>query len=110
LSLLRSELLRGTLGLLILKTLTREPMHGWAIAQAIRQGSGDLFDVPQGSLYPALLQLKRRGWVTAEWQLTEAGRRGRYYTLTPAGRRQLGEEEAAWSASSGAVNRLLQLA
>ena len=109
-SLLRSELLRGTLGLLILKTLTRGSLHGWAIAQEIRQGSGDVFEVPQGSLYPALLQLKRRGWVSAEWRTTEAGRRARYYTLTAAGRKQLGEEEAAWSASSAGVNRVLRMA
>lgn len=109
-TLLSSELLRGTLNLLILKTLTREPMHGWGIAQAIRAGSGGVFDVNQGSLYPALFRMKRQGWVTSEWRISENGRRARYYTLTPAGRRQLGEEEATWVTSSGAVDRLLGMA
>jgi transcriptional regulator len=107
-SILRSELLRGTLDLLILKTLTREPMHGWGLAQAIRQRSGGVFDVNQGSLYPALMRMKRRGWVSAEWRISENNRRARYYALTAAGRRQLGEEEEVWGLSSAAVNRLLR--
>jgi transcriptional regulator len=107
-SILRSELLRGTLDLLILKTLTREPMHGWGLAQAIRQRSGGVFEVNQGSLYPALLRMKRRGWVTADWRVTDNNRRARYYTLTAAGRKQLGEEEEMWSLSSSGVDRLLR--
>jgi transcriptional regulator len=107
-SILRSELLRGTLDLLILKTLTREPMHGWGIAQGIRQRSGGIFEVNQGSLYPALLRMKRRGWVSAEWRVTDNNRRARYYTLTASGRKQLGEEEETWSLSSAAVDRLLR--
>jgi transcriptional regulator len=107
-SILRSELLRGTLDLLILKTLTREPQHGWGLAQAIRQRSGGVFDVNQGSLYPALMRMKRRGWVSAEWRISENNRRARYYALTAAGRRQLGEEEEVWGLSSAAVNRLLR--
>ena len=107
-SILRSELLRGTLDLLILKTLTREPMHGWGIAQAIRQRTGGVFDVNQGSLYPALMRMKRRGWVSAEWRTSENNRRARYYALTATGRRQLGEEEEVWGLSSAAVNRLLR--
>ena len=107
-SILRSELLRGTLDLMILKTLTNGPMHGWAIGQAIRDRSGGVFDVNQGSLYPALQRMKRRGWLTSEWQVTEGNRRARFYTLTASGRRQLGEEEAAWGLSSAAVDRLLR--
>jgi transcriptional regulator len=107
-SILQSELLRGTLDLLMLKTLTREPMHGWGIAQAIRLRSGGVFDVNQGSLYPALLRMKRRGWVTAEWRITDNNRRARYYSLTSAGRKQLGDEEAMWGLSSTAVDRLLR--
>ena len=107
-SILRSELLRGTLDLLILKTLTRAPMHGWGIAQAILQRSGGTFDVNQGSLYPALLRMKRRGWVTSDWRVTDNNRRARYYTLTAAGRRQLGEEEEVWSLASAGVDRLLK--
>jgi transcriptional regulator len=107
-TILRSELLRGTLDLLILKTLAREPMHGWGIAQAIRTRSGGVFEVNQGSLYPALLRMKRRGWVTTEWRLTDNNRRARYYTLTAAGRKQLGEEEEMWSLSSAGVDRLLR--
>jgi transcriptional regulator len=107
-SILQSELLRGTLDLLILKTLTREPMHGWGIAQAIRNRSGGVFEVNQGSLYPALLRMKRRGWVTAEWLITDNNRRARYYSLTAAGRKQLGDEEEMWGLSSAAVDRLLR--
>lgn len=106
-SILPSELLRGTLDLMILKTLTRGPQHGWAIAQTIRLGSGGVFDVNQGSLYPALHRMKRRGWVTAEWRNSESGRRARFYTLTAAGCSQLAEEELAWTSSKGALDRLL---
>ncbi len=108
-SILRSELLRGTLDLLVLKTLTLEPMHGWGISQRIRQMSGEVFEINQGSLYPALRRLQRKGWVTSEWRTTDHNRRARYYTLTPAGRAQLGEEERQWTLSSTAVNRLLEL-
>lgn len=107
-SILRSELLRGTLDLLVLKTLTRGPMHGWGIGQAIRQGSGGVFDVNQGSLYPALQRMKARGWVTADWRVTDNNRRARVYTLTAAGRKQLGEQEEVWDLSSAAVHRLLR--
>ena len=109
-SILPTELLRGTLDLMILKTLTRGPLHGWGIAQAIRRGSGGVFEVNQGSLYPALHRMKRRGWVTAEWRISENGRRARFYTLTAAGRRQVGEEEEAWVASRAALDRLLRWA
>jgi len=109
-SLIRSDLLRGTLDLLILKTLTLAPLHGWGIAQRIRQLSADVIDVNQGSMYPALRRLQRKGWVTSEWRVTDNNRRARYYTLTPLGRRQLAQEEEQWTLSSAAVNRVLELA
>jgi transcriptional regulator len=91
-----SDVLRGTLDLLILKALSREPMHGWAIAQRLEQLSRDALHVGQGSLYPALQRLEDRGWVDSEWRATDQGRRAKYYELTPAGRRALGEEAASW--------------
>jgi transcriptional regulator len=109
-SLIRSDLLRGTLDLLILKTLTLEPMHGWGIAQRILDLSGDVFDVNQGSMYPALRRLQRKGWVTSEWRTTDNNRRARYYKLTAAGMKQLADEEEQWTLSSAAVDRVLRLA
>ena len=109
-SILRSDLLRGTLDLLVLKTLTAEAMHGWGIALRIQQLSGEVFEVQQGSIYPALMRLKSKGWVTAEWRTSENNRRARYYTLTAAGKKQLQVEERQWEMSSQAVNRLLRLA
>ena len=109
-SILKSELLRGTLDLLILKTLTREPMHGWGIAQAIRKRSGGTFDVNQGSLYPALQRMKRRGWITAEWRASDNNRRARFYAITREGQRQLDSEVEEWQRTSGAVNRVLRFA
>jgi transcriptional regulator len=103
----RSDLLQGTLELLILKTLSLEPMHGWGISERIQQWSGEVFLVNQGSLYPALQRMKRKGWITSEWRVTENNRKARYYALTPAGERQLGEEHRAWERSSGAVERIL---
>ncbi|HET9986821.1 MAG TPA: PadR family transcriptional regulator [Longimicrobiales bacterium] len=103
----RSELLQGTLELLVLKTLSLEPMHGWGISQRIRQMSREVLDVPQGSLYPALQRMKRKGWIRSEWRVTEHNRRARYYLLTPAGERQLEAERAAWDRSSSAVNWVL---
>jgi PadR family transcriptional regulator PadR len=91
-----SDVIRGTLDLLILKALSLEPMHGWAIAQRLEQLSRDVLRVGQGSLYPALQRLEERGWVDSEWRPTEQGRRARYYELTRAGRRALGEEAASW--------------
>jgi len=103
----RSDLLQGTLELLVLKTLSLEPMHGWGISQRIRQMSRDVFDVPQGSLYPALLRMKRRGWIKSEWRTTENSRRARYYSLTPAGTRELAHAREGWARSSAAVNWVL---
>jgi PadR family transcriptional regulator PadR len=91
-----SDVIRGTLDLLILKALSLQPMHGWAITQRIEQLSRDVLRVGQGSLYPALQRLEEKGWVDSEWSATEQGRRARYYDLTPSGRRALGEEAASW--------------
>lgn len=103
----RSELLQGTLELLILKTLSLESMHGWGIAQRIQQLSREIFQVNQGSLYPALQRLTSRGLVRSEWRISENNRRARYYRLTPAGRRQLAAERDEWERSSSAVNWIL---
>ena len=100
-------LLQGTLEMLVLKTLLLEPMHGWGIAQRVEQISGGVFAVQQGSLYPALQRMKRRGWITAGWRTTENNRRARYYELTGTGRRQLGIERATWEQASAAVNLVL---
>ncbi len=106
----KSELLQGTLDLLVLNTVSREPMHGWGISERILQYSGDVFDVNQGSLYPALQRLKRRGLVQSEWRKTENNRRARYYFLTTAGEAQLTQEKENWAQQSAAVDRLLQTA
>jgi PadR family transcriptional regulator len=103
----RSDLLQGTLELLVLKTLSLEPMHGWGISQRIQQMSSDVFQVPQGSLYPALVRMKQKGWIRSEWRITEHNRRARYYLLTAAGERQLKAERGAWDRSSAAMNRVL---
>lgn len=91
-----SDVVRGTLDLLILKALSLEPMHGWAVAQRLEQLSQDALQVGQGSLYPALQRLEEKGWIESEWKVTEQNRRARYYELTPAGRRALGAEAESW--------------
>ena len=106
----RSELLQGTLELLILKILSLESMHGWGISERIQLFSDEVFLVNQGSLYPALQRMKTKGWIISEWKVTENNRRARYYALTPAGQKQLGEEQVAWARSSGAVEKILQAA
>jgi PadR family transcriptional regulator PadR len=103
----QSDLLQGTLEMLVLKTLSLEPMHGWGIGQRIQQMSTDVFQVNQGSLYPALQRLKTRGLISAEWRMSEHNRRARYYRLTVAGERALMLETEAWERSSAAVNRVL---
>jgi PadR family transcriptional regulator PadR len=103
----RSELLQGTLELLVLKTLSLAPMHGWGISQRIQQMSSDVFEVSQGSLYPALQRMKRKGWIRSEWRTTENNRRARYYLLTPEGARQLEAERSQWERTSSGVNRVL---
>ena len=102
-----SDLLQGTLELLVLKTLSLEPMHGWGISRRIRQMSADVFQVNQGSLYPALQRMKSKGWLTTEWGRTENNRRAKYYALTAAGERELARERADWARSSTAVDRVL---
>jgi PadR family transcriptional regulator PadR len=103
----RADLLQGTLELLILKTLSLEPMHGWGIAQRIQQMSRDVFQVNQGSLYPALQRMKAKGWITSEWRTTDNNRRARYYLLTNAGRKRLATERADWERTASAVNWIL---
>jgi len=103
----RGDLLQGTLELLVLRTLDFEPMHGWGIAQRIQaMSSGDIL-VTQGSLYPALVRMRRRGWVKSAWRVTENNRRARYYELTAAGRKQLAAERAAWDRAASAIYRVL---
>jgi PadR family transcriptional regulator, regulatory protein PadR len=102
-----AELLPGTLELLVIKTLSLEPMHGWGIAQRIAQMSRGAFEVNQGSLYPALQRMKRRGWVKSEWRVTSNNRRARYYVLTPAGERQLSQLRSEWERTSTAMDLVL---
>jgi PadR family transcriptional regulator PadR len=99
-----SDLVQGTLDLLILKTLSLVPMHGWAIAKRIQQVSGEVLQVQQGSLYPALHRLEQQGWIRAKWAESETGRQAKFYSLTAAGRKQLEAESASWSRLSAAIN------
>jgi PadR family transcriptional regulator PadR len=103
----RSDLLQGTLDLLILKTLELEPMHGWGITQRIQQVSQEVLQVNQGSLYPALHRLEEQGWVDSLWKTSENNRRAKYYELTKLGRKQLLEEKKNWLRLSGAVARIV---
>lgn len=105
----RGDLLQGTLDLLVLKALQVEPMHGWGITERIQQWSGDVLQVNQGSLYPALARLERRGFIRAEWGTTENNRQARYYSLSSAGRRELAAERAHWHRLSAAVNQVLDV-
>lgn len=104
----RIDLLHGTLDLMILQTLRWGPQHGHGIGQAIRASSGNAFQVEHGTLYPALHRLERRGWLTAEWKMSEANRRARYYRLTPNGRKQLLEEQSKWRTLVRAVARTMK--
>ncbi len=104
----KAELLPGTLDMLILKTLTREPMHGYGVALSIKRISDDVLTVEEGSLYPALQRLLLKGWVKAEWMKTETNRRARYYTLTAAGKKQLGVELSQFEQMVTAIGRILQ--
>jgi PadR family transcriptional regulator, regulatory protein PadR len=104
------ELLQGTLDLLILRTLTREPMHGWAVSHRIQEISRDALRVNQGSLYPALHRLEDEGLVKAEWGVSELGRRAKFYALTAAGRRQLARETDTWRRFADAVQLVLRFA
>jgi len=104
------DILQGTLDLLILRTLQAEPMHGWAISERIQQISEDVLQVNQGSLYPALHRLEHRGWIEAEWGVSELGRRAKFYRLTVSGRRQLAVEAGEWERMSTAIGRVMKMA
>ena len=104
----QSDVLRGTLDLLILKTLTLEPMHGWGISARIQQFSRGVLDVNQGSLYPALQRLEQRGWIDSDWKTTENNRRAKYYRLTASGRRAVGTETDGWRRYVAAVELILE--
>jgi transcriptional regulator len=104
----KSDLLQGTLDMLILKTLVLEPMHGWGISQRIQQTSSGVLNVNQGSLYPALYRLEEQGWITAEWGSSDNNRQAKYYKLTRAGRKQLDEETANWQRLSAAIDQIMQ--
>lgn len=106
----RTDLMQGTLELLILKTLARNSMHGYGIAQRIHEAVDDLLKVEDGSLYPALYRMEERGWVNSEWGLSENNRRAKFYKLTKAGRKQLDSESANWQRVSQAVTKILQTA
>ena len=106
----KAELLQGTLDLLILKTLTAEPMHGYAIVQRIQQRSNDVLVVEEGSLYPCLYRMEEKGWIAAEWGKSENNRRGKFYALTRAGRKQLEEETAIWERVHRAITLVLEAA
>lgn len=103
----RTDLLQGTLDVLILKTLRSAPMHGWGISQRIQQLSEDVLQVNQGSLYPALYRLEGKGWIRSTWGASENNRRARFYELTKKGLRQLAEEEEGWERFAQAVSRVL---
>ena len=103
-----NDLVQGTLDLLILKTVSLEPMHGWAIAKRIQQMSKEALQVQQGSLYPALYRLEEQRWIKAEWKTTETGREAKFYALTAAGRKQLEKELANWSRLAGAINLVVR--
>ena len=105
-----SEMLRGTLDMLILKVVSLEPMHGWGISERIQQISKEALQVNQGSLYAALHRLTREGWIESEWRTTENNRRARYYLLTGAGANRLGVEHRQWTRLAGAVDRIMGMA
>ena len=103
-----TDLVQGTLDLLILKTISLEPKHGWAIAKRIQQVSREALQVQQGSLYPALHRLEQQGWILSEWKPTETGRMAKFYSLTRAGRRQLEAELESWARLSSAINLVIE--
>jgi PadR family transcriptional regulator, regulatory protein PadR len=104
-----TDLVQGTLDLLILKNLALEPMHGWGIAQRIRQVSKEVLQVNQGALYPALHRLEQNAWIKAKWGESENNRRAKFYSLTPAGRKYLEREETNWKRLSGAIGLVLEM-
>lgn len=105
-----TDLVQGTLDLLILRMLALEPMHGWAIAQRIHQLSGEVLQVGQSALYPCLHKLEQNGWIRSEWAASENNRRAKYYTLTKAGRKALDREVAQWERLSGAISMIVRTA
>ncbi len=106
----RTDLMQGTLELLILKTLSRDAMHGYGIAQRIHEAADDLLKIEDGSLYPALHRMEERGWITSDWGVSENNRRAKFYKLTRAGRKQLDAESVNWERVSQAITRILQTA
>jgi len=104
-----SDLVQGTLDLLILKILALGPLHGWAVSQRLKQVSGNVLQVSDGSLYPALHKLEQEGWITAEWKTSELGRRAKFYSLTRIGRRHLEKETADWKRLSTAISHVVRL-
>ena len=104
-----ADLVQGTLDLLLLKILALEPLHGWAISQRLKQVSGDVLQVSDGSLYPALHKLEQEGWIAAEWKTSELGRRAKFYSLTRLGRKQLEKEAASWQRLSNAISAIVRL-
>ncbi len=103
-----NDLVQGTLDLLILKTVSLEPKHGWAIAKRIQQITNEVLQVQQGSLYPALHRLEQQGWIHAQWNESETGRQAKFYALTAAGRAQLEKEKESWSRLSSAINLVIE--
>jgi PadR family transcriptional regulator, regulatory protein PadR len=103
-----SDLVQGTLDALILRTIALEPMHGLAVAQRLRAQSADVLNVSRGSLYPALHKLEFQGWLTAEWRLSESGKRAKYYAITRAGKRHLAKEQKDWDRLSTAISMILK--
>jgi len=103
------DFVQGTLDLLLLKLLALEPLHGWAISERLKQVSGDILQVSDGSLYPALHKLEQEGWITAHWRVTENNRRAKFYALTSLGREQLEKESADWQRLSGAISCIVRL-
>ena len=104
-----SDLVQGTLDILLLKMLALEPLHGWAISQRLKQVSGNVLQVSDGSLYPALHKLEQEGWIQAEWKTSELGRRAKFYSLTRMGRGQLSKQAADWERLSGAISYVMRL-
>jgi len=103
----RPDVRQGTLEMLVLRSLSLEPMHGWGLAQRLESMSRNVFAIQQGTLYPALQRMKRKGWVRSQWRQTENNRRARYYAITASGLRQLEKARAEWARTSGAVNDIL---
>src|ERR1700722_13487213 len=104
-----SDLVQGTLDLLVLKILALQPLHGWALSQRLKQVSGEVLQVSDGSLYPALHKLEQQGWIQAEWKATENNRRAKFYSLTRLGRRELKKEAANWERLSSAITQVVKL-